>query len=343
MTDYKILPDGSPSRLSINSLYMVGLPTMFGMEQWNGKQGKEIYSKEVLKQQIEKCFHVKFKIEEAYIAYVNRLLDTTSAWNGAFVCWLSELALGLFSILYLLKKQPIEFVGKNNMREQDCVFWKSCNMVVLCAVFLRGQVGQFITKEINEYVLKTGLQPIRVMCAGSDVTPSLMGCCRAAAMHSQVFTYDFGSTRVKRGFTFRGESALRELDAIYLSERDFETGETLHEKIHRIIVHDINRLALGRGRDLAVSMCLANNIMYGEILDRGRYGVLKTLGGSYRLFLQDALQRILHRELPVYMMNDAEAVAILYAHFAPMAAVFTFGTAIGVGYAPVLEKENLKC
>jgi len=150
-----------------------------------------------------------------------------------------------------------------------------------------------------------------------------------------VFLYDFGATRIKRGFIKPSDKKLMELEPIYIPAFEFEESRLLHERMIRIIANDIYQYAHIEQECIEVSICISNNIMHGELHIRGRYGILKELGINYQLFFQSRLKRELNRNIHVHMMNDAEAVARLYTQYAPEAVVLTLGTAIGIGYPNV--------
>lgn len=340
MNAYKILPDGSHSKLSLNELCMDHLPWINNCGNWEGEKGREIYSGELLKRQVENSFQIRFHTETEYIAYMKNLINTQNNWNSQFTYILSKLALGFSSMFYLLVKQPDYFIEINCLEEADCTFWKNCKIIIMCANFLQGAIGHFMENKINEYLIEAGLRKLRIKCCNFEVTPSLIGCYKVADCQNQIFVYDFGSTRIKRGFTTPNNTKIRELEPIYIPRHDFEKSSLLYKRMIQTIVNDIYKYAPKEQKYIEVSLCMANNIMHGEINTRGRYGILKEFGKNYQLFFQNQLEQELNKKVPVHMMNDAEAVANLYTQYAPEAVVLTLGTGIGIGYPHVLKSGD---
>lgn len=241
----------------------------------------------------------------------------------------------------MLVRQPKSFVKANRLEESDCNFWKQCKIIIMYANFMQGAIGRFIEEKINKYLWESRVECINVRCCISNITPSLLGCVGVSDIQEQVFVYDFGSTRIKRGFVDKRIMRVRELESFYIPDHDFETCNLLHTRIFRTIINDVRIYGNDKSGRIVVSMCISNNILHGEIIDRGRYGILKQIGKNYQFFLQDELQKELKREIHVHIMNDAEAVSRIYTRYSPHAAVITLGTAIGIGYPPVIKREDI--
>lgn len=332
MNTYKILPDGTSSGISFNDLQIIDMPGTNDFFRLNGKKGSEIYSAKLLNQQIEASYDITFCTDKQHILFVRKLISNKDNWNSKFIDILLRLSHGLTTMIYLLHRQPECFVKANCLEEGDRRFWKSCKNIILCANFLQGQIGRFVECKVNEYLSAVGIGTLKIECCFSDITPSLLGCSRATSLQNQTFLYDFGSTWIKRGFNHPNRRNVVELEPLPTSLDDFEDCNQLRDRMADIIINDIRRYGSMELMNIDVSLCIANNIINGKIHDRGKYGILCEFGNDYQAYFEEHLQKKLNKEVHVHMMNDAEAVAALYSHYAPVSAVITLGTAIGIGY-----------
>lgn len=168
---------------------------------------------------------------------------------------------------------------------------------------------------------------------------------RPGRSSSRFYVFDFGSTAVKRGRVLFHSGRLSDLEITTLPsvkhgnfwdlDNNPDTGQKLHDFICHTIcdtIRSFEQTSPASPAPVRISMCIANNILDGQIADRGGYRYLRFLGDNYPAVLSRDLSRMLECPATVHIMNDAEAVSCLFRSYSPTAAVITLGTHIGISY-----------
>ena len=323
-TPYKLLPDGSPSNLSINRLQLTGASCA---------TGSEVYSGALFRDRVMRCYPDGVDGARAYESVMKSLEGSRELWNAGFSEVVEVLARDCFRIFYLLKTQPSEFVAANRLSSGDASFWKGCRFVAVYGAFLVGEIGAYFERRVNELLAESGLESLVVETTKTTITPSLLGRLRAVDARPPIFTYDFGSTRAKHGVLTSEGATFKELDPTLMPTSAFESSDALDATIRRMIVADVEEWSPNATTPTTVSLCLSNNAVNERLHARGRYGILLKTSSDYRAWLAEKLSETLGRRVEVRLSNDADAVAVLYSDRAPYAAALTLGTAFGIGYS----------
>lgn len=333
---FKYLPNQEISKLSLNDFIICG--DQGAAAVYNGKSGKEIYSFEALSEKAEELFkEYDSREKQDIIAFLNQMAGKQPAQVRELIrCT----AIGMAALFSTLQKGTPESRAANDLTDADWRFWKSCSHIFLVGRLAQGKLGGWLEQEIRQCMSETANSRISVCCFQDPkvTTPSLLGCARAAEVSDDtVYVFDFGNTAVKAGrAVFRDETVTIEerpaaLHPIQRQDNTLETAKQIHDEIVSSIVNTVAWFQEEREK-LSVSLCLANNIVNGEIMDRGRYRSLRLLSSDYCEYLKEALEQTTGRHFSVHMMNDAQAVANLFREWSPNAAVVTLGTRMGIAY-----------
>lgn len=337
---YKYLPGMKPSTLSLNDYRPVDL-----RECWllHGRDcGADVYSYSVLAAETERVF-------EAYDGWLNGdvmafLTEKTVAdISEAAKVWgiVDRVAAGLASIFASLRRGSPESRASNSLTAEDWEFWSRCSHVFLVGKLAEGKLGQCLEERLAHHLNTLGEHGISVRCFENpqNKTASLLGCAKTEGVcENRVFVFDFGNTAVKRGRAMATSVnwAIDELPSIIHCdygklENNIQNARKLHSEIAGIIRETIEHFG-EECPSYAVSLCMANNIVNGEIMDRGSYRSLRLLSKTYDKYLKQYLEQTMGKPITLHMINDAQAAANLFREWSPRAAVVTLGTHMGIAY-----------
>lgn len=304
---YKILPDGSESRFSLNDVKLQGIPENSILAEFNGKTGCEVLSDRVIMQLREKGL-AGYDLAE-------------------------EIGCRLSAILFVVKK------GKD-LEKGDRDFGNQCNSIYLAGYYFRGDPGKAVEKSVKRNLEILNIPDITLHLLDTEVTPSLLGCgLFGEPSVKDRLVFDFGHTNVKRGLVrYRNAEIERVKEFSYIPLSGFEKvqdriqAEQLNEIIAAVIVgtyHEVREM--GREVSEEIVMCIANNILDGCIAPRGYYGILSSLGEDYPKVLKETLPEA-GVNFQFYIMNDVKAITYLCKSKDKQAAVISLGTNLGIGY-----------
>lgn len=304
---YKILPNGSESKFSLNNIELQGLPEDSILSEFNGKIGYEVLSDGIILQLKDNG------LEEDSLA--------------------KEIGRRLSAILFVLKN------GKG-LEKCDRDFWNHCKSIYLAGYYFCGRFGKAVEKSVKENLRIGGITNIVLRRFDTEITPSLLGCGKFGKPSvKDRLVFDFGHTNVKRGFVRYRNAELecvKEFPYIPISRfakgTDAIEGEQLNEIIVSVIVgtyHEVREI--GGNVSEEIVMCIANNILDGHVASRGRYGVLSSLGDNYQDILKKTLQDA-GLNCQLYIMNDVKALTYLCNPEDRDAVVISLGTNLGINY-----------
>lgn len=256
------------------------------------------------------------------------------------------------------------------LSENDWAFWSTCRDVFFDGGISGGQIGDYFLRQmrrrLSRWNCSVRIHSTQKILSGRfhRISPftasSLIGCAKTIAdtekqtgtndpqrntAASRYYVFDFGSTAVKRGRVLFHSKRLPDMDVTTLPsvkhgnfwdlDNNPDTGQKLHNFICRTIcetIQSFEEAAPPSRAPVRISMCIANNILNGQIADRGGYRYLRFLGDDYPEVLSRDLSCLIERPVTVRIMNDAEAVSRLFQSYSPNAAVITLGTHIGISY-----------
>ncbi len=339
---FKYLPGMEPSLLSLND-YAADVPDGDGVfTRQNLKRGRDIFSHGVLISEAEAVFpEYDGGSDKNVIGFLNKKLRSDEN-DARAVCGITDrLSIGLAAIIHSLRTGSREDRSYNDLTEADWRFWRTCTAVFFVGKIAEGRLGQLLECGIASYLDRFGDKGISVRCPGNCgiKTPSLLGCAKAAGIsEGAVYVFDLGNTAFKCGRAVFASDRCTVDERPAAIHRDYlSLGSSLAaaEQIHDQIVSTITQTTAYYRDDspaYRISMCMANNIINGEIMDRGSYRSLRLLSHSYPHYLGQYLERATGKRVTVRMMNDAEAVAVLFKEWSPHAAVITLGTQMGIAY-----------
>ncbi len=339
----KRLPNGAQSNLSMNSFLITGVDKEDSLSEWNGKRGADVYSGSQIDALLSE---ISSKPSGNVMDFINNMLKQDSAAAQRILLSLSHIAGGLSCIFYLLSTNNPICRQANHLNEHDCEFWSAAKRVFLVGHLMEGQSGAYIESEINRHLERLGIRNLTVSRFENLVTPSLIGCANSVSPANPVFVFDFGASAAKRGIAHRFDKGyqIKELPQwmtpqIKNAVQCKGDAEQLHQYILDVIVSTVETQVLQQPvQHISVSMCIANNILDGEISDRGFFAPLRKLAPFYVCYLKSNLEQCNHCPVMLSIQNDAEAVAQLFADYAPNAATITLGTSMGIAYPKA--KEN---
>lgn len=337
---YKYLPGMKPSALSLNNYRPADLRE-YGLLHGRDR-GADVYSYSVLVAETERVF-------EAYDGRLNG--DVMSFLNEKIAADISEavkvrgivdrVAAGLASIFASLHRGSAESRAANSLTAEDWEFWRDCSHVFLVGKLAEGRLGQCLEERLTYHLNMLGEHSISAKCFENpqNKSVSLLGCAKTVGVcENTVFVFDFGNTAVKRGRAVVKPMnwVVDELPSVIHCDysklkNDIQNARELHSEIAGIIRETIEHFG-DEQPSYAVSLCIANNIVNGEVMDRGSYRSLRLLSKTYGIYLKQYLEQAMGKPVTLHMVNDAQAVANLFHEWSPRAAVVTLGTHMGIAY-----------
>ena len=309
---FKILPDGTESSLSLNSLRLCGLSENPELEEFDLKTGGEILSNQVI-----------YRLKEK---------------NLRFDEFAVEIGRRMAAILFVLKNNKTDWLKYNqSAKENDRLFWRQCRFIYLAGYYFKGNIGERIKEYILSCLRRAGIQDLTLILCNTKYTPSLIGCgiFRGDSVKDRL-VFDFGHTNIKRGvvkYNHKVMESLKELSTISVQAIQAGiTGDELNKYIVKVISTTYWDL-LESGVDLSkeIVLCISNNILNGQIMNRGIYGTLKELGENYPLILEKSLKKR-GVDVTIYMLNDVKAITYLCNHDPSKTVVISLGTNLGIAY-----------
>lgn len=312
---YKRLPNGEFSRFSLNDFDLEDLSPRNGLSRFNGMTGRQLYD-----------------------------------WRNADS---QEISLRLAALFRALRTGGTSCRRKNHeVSDADWDFWRGCNVAYLIGFHADGAQDFVVMENVNSILQKEGEKSFAVRIESYRVTPSLLGCSMLASPEARSsLVFDFGHSRIKRGLAlYEGNKKcefkeLMPLDVSSLLTLDMdmllsEKAQELHKQIVSVILSTCKQVSeMGLSVPDEICICIANNVLDGKLMQRGFYGPLSLLCDNYAACLGCSIGQHMGRSPHVSVINDAEAVALLYA--GQNAAVITLGTNLGIAYPPC-SNDGLK-
>jgi hypothetical protein len=228
--------------------------------------------------------------------------------------------------------------------------WATVQRVVLGGGLVSGHFGDLAVQIAQTCLPKLGVPTVRLKRAVYAMSLPLIGAARSVPQHLERGTvFDFGHSFVKRaGATFR-DGALTHLSILppvpVTGEASLDTAMSarkLAKGISATIAATLREVGKPNGVTPTVVASVAGYFRDGHPLPeaRGHYAVLRHLAPNAAQAIAHMVSAELGQEVEVIFVHDGSCAARAFAGESGT-AIIMLGTALGVGFAPILPARPL--
>lgn len=338
---------------SINKLEIGEMPTNVVKQNLEGKSAIEIFSTELLVQEIKnRGYQLKLEydgIEEKLLPYyLEECLfsdddNIQKAANEILQLFGERLAI----ILLCLKKgNRKEQVLRKDWDEKHWLFWNQIETVIFVGGLANDKIGQtlkFFVEKVFSEAEEVGYQ---IILGKDSAFAGLRGCANYLTDSSERevnLIFDFGQSFTKRSFVETnkfGEKNIVVLDSILSRRVDWDIEDSQCEYKEAVLLNEnfVNILSATNeeviqkgyiiGKEIIIS--IANYVNDGRIVNRGGYGKLRLIADNYAKYLEERLAQNGYH-FSVRLIHDGTAMAAGYSNY-NKAVCISLGTAFGVGF-----------
>jgi hypothetical protein len=341
-----------PVSPSMNQVRIIDLPGLAVPEWVRGKSGLELLSSFALRQRIvaeAKTLQLDPNDARLLEKFDSCLTADSPQIRTTAQKIVAEYGRSLAYLLLTLKRgDAVNQQARADWRPVHWAFWQQIETVWLGGGLLSGSLGQTAVPLARQLIQQNGFPAFRLALAPNGRHLPLLGMARTAAPGTKaMLLFDFGQTAVKRAVADYENDCLTRLTLLPTLPAPCLNVRPPSQNLDDIVqfANWLMDLLAVTWRETAeshldlsstVAVSLACYLLDGQPRpeDVGCYGRLQHLTSSLNQFLTDGFSQRLGQSAPVNLWHDGAAASLTWAG-ETQTAVFTFGTAIGVGFPPL--------
>lgn len=341
---------------SINKLVIAKMPTCSVTQDVTGKTAQEIFSTDLLIQEIKKSAEkLQLDIHTLHEKSLPLYLESCLLSGDAGIVRAANDILRLFGerlaiILLCLKEgSPENKKIRTDWTDAHWKYWDSLQQIILVGGLASPPMGNRLKHYVNQVFADSGKRPYTLTLGENSAYAGIRGCTTylASVSGSHVhLIFDYGQSFIKRSYVVMEDRTVRDMVILEktLSEhvewditdpvREENEAILLNNHFLQAITHTIEEV---ENRGLSINphiiMSIANYVKDGVLVDRGGYGKLRLIAPNYGVYLSEQLKKITGKTFHFTLIHDGTAMAAGYSGFADSVCL-SLGTAFGVGFPP---------
>ena len=340
-----------PVSPSMNQVRIMDLPGM-SLPAWvKGKRSFELLSSFALRQRVQAVADVlqldpdDSQLLEKFDGCLTAVSPKirTAAHKIAEDCGRSL----AYHLLTLKRGDAINQQARPDWQPVHWAFWRQIEAVWLGGGLLSGNLGQTAVPLARQIIHQNGFPDFQLKLSPYGRHLPLLGVARTAPPEVQaMLVFDFGQTAVKRAVAQYHHSQLVAVkllpslpapcEAVLVASQDEAEITQFAAGLLDLVAETWRETAVSQP-DLShtVGLSLACYLLDGQPRpeDVGCYGRMQHLSPNLQQFLKEGLCQRLNAPMSINLWHDGSAAGLTHASDL-QTAVLTFGTAMGVGFAP---------
>lgn len=340
-----------PVSPSMNQVCIMDLPGMAVPDWVKGKRGFDLLSSFALRQRIQDVSAIlQLDPHDPYLLekFDDCLTAVSSEIRTAARKIAEDYGRSLAYLLLTLKRgDAINQQARADWQPGHWAFWQQIESVWLGGGLLAGNLGQTAVLQARTMIHENGFPGFRLNLSSNGRHLPLLGVARTAPPETQaMLVFDFGQTAVKRAIAHYHHARLEKVtllptlpsicDEVLFPSQDLAEIAQFSVWLLDVLAQTWRETAAAQPTlSHTIGVSLACYLLDGQPRpeDVGCYGRMQHLAPNLQQFLSDGLRRRLNAAISVNLWHDGAAAGLTQAGV-PQTAVLTFGTAMGIGFAP---------
>lgn len=240
-------------------------------------------------------------------------------------------------LLILVKKGgTLNRAARPEWNDSHWAYWHSIRQVWIGGGLMLGSLGDALLKAAQDMLHSAGIADLILQKTSFGANLGLVGLTRLAPPTiSRALVIDCGGTHIKRGIAEYQKGQVRALRLLSPLPSSSKATSALTPQEASVFLEDLGLLIAETYQQAApvewIGCSMACYLHNGHPAAPAPFGYDAL--GLVTTHLETSLSRIIASHTPFTLFHDGSAAALVYAGI-EKAAVFTLGTAIGLGFPP---------